>query len=284
MTSTGFSFPSELEREIFETTAACFPGFIPTLLRVCRRSHIWIEPLLYRIVILSDTRANSAALLSILASKTPTFLHNAVRHILIQNYSGTVDSVLDSLIEKCSGTVNLSTDTQLDPEHMKMCLQKLALTMPSEKSTWAGFAHPLFVSITHLDLYQGYTRDQWAWRDWSGLASLPVLTHLALSQSIASEIISQVVVECPRLVVIVVVIYAWQRDTARAFAENLPFVDPRVVVLLMSSMSYEADWEIGARGGNDFWARAGAFLQRKRTGEIEATCYFLEDITTINSP
>ncbi|KAF8216922.1 hypothetical protein K438DRAFT_1798028 [Mycena galopus ATCC 62051] len=280
--SLGFSFPPELEREIFETTAACFPGFIPTLLRVCRRSQIWIEPLLYRVVIISSTRSNSPLLLSALASKTPTFLQTAVRHILIHDYDDS--DTPDSLLAKCSGIVSLSTDGKLDPERMKMRLQKLALTVPSEKSTWnlAGFTHPLLVSITHLDLYQGDTWGPGTWRDWSGLASLPVLTHLALSESIATHIISQVVVECPRLVVIAIVTYPWERDSARSLTENLTFIDLRVVVLSMS-IGYAADWEMGARGGNDFWARAEAFLQRKRAGEIEATCYFLDESTTINS-
>jgi hypothetical protein len=36
-----WSFPLELEREIFETTALRHPGAIPTLLRLCHRVHIW---------------------------------------------------------------------------------------------------------------------------------------------------------------------------------------------------------------------------------------------------
>jgi hypothetical protein len=35
------SFPPDLKREVFETTALMYPGEIPTLLRVARRVLIW---------------------------------------------------------------------------------------------------------------------------------------------------------------------------------------------------------------------------------------------------
>ncbi|KAJ6559807.1 hypothetical protein B0H19DRAFT_1145834 [Mycena capillaripes] len=42
--------PLDLEREIFEFTALLYPAKLPTLLRVCRRVHSWLEPLLFRVL------------------------------------------------------------------------------------------------------------------------------------------------------------------------------------------------------------------------------------------
>jgi hypothetical protein len=38
----------------------------------------------------------------------------------------------------------------------------------------------------------------------------------------------------------------------------------------MVVLDYKKDWETGARGGDDFWTRAEAFVARKRKGEIES--------------
>ncbi|KAJ7605939.1 hypothetical protein DFH06DRAFT_1348359 [Mycena polygramma] len=48
-----------------------------------------------------------------------------------------------------------------------------------------------------------------------------------------------------------------------------PIDDARVVYMAVSDAKYEEEWVIGTRGGLDFWARADAFIAKKRRGEIE---------------
>jgi hypothetical protein len=55
-------------------------------------------------------------------------------------------------------------------------------------------------------------QDQSDWRHWCGLASLPALTHLALSPSIATEILASVVTDCLRLALVVLMAYSWKRE------------------------------------------------------------------------
>ncbi|KAJ7048236.1 hypothetical protein C8F01DRAFT_1193550 [Mycena amicta] len=71
--------PPELEREIFQTTALLHSA--PPLLRVARRVLIWVEPLLYRVLIIGGSIG--IAQLNAASSKPPAFLARAVRCLKI---------------------------------------------------------------------------------------------------------------------------------------------------------------------------------------------------------
>ncbi|KAJ6505218.1 hypothetical protein C8R45DRAFT_972038 [Mycena sanguinolenta] len=279
--SSGLSLPPELEREIFEATATIFPALIPTLLRVCQRVHVWIEPLLYRVLRISKTGMNSAKILSLVDSKT-LVLQTGVRHLYIPTYhnDGSI-ALYKNLLATCSRCINLSIDGPVDREFLgfldKMRPRMLAFTVPEMflAPDLRGFTHRLFVSVTHLDIYHG-DEPELNWEHWSGLASLPALTHLALSHPISRGILSRVVAECRRLSVIVVPMFSWEQESAVDFASNLGFSDARVVVMVLSK-AYDVDWELGARGGDDFWVRAETFINLKRAGQIEAGCYLLDE-------
>ncbi|KAF8175660.1 hypothetical protein K438DRAFT_1979556 [Mycena galopus ATCC 62051] len=278
---TGFSFPPELEREIFETTAMRYPDFIPTLLLVCRQVHMWIEPLLYRVITISNLTENPSRLLSAVEAKPTDFLKRSVRHVSIYDPSGPYEN----LLAKCSGTINLVLDDDLDlnvlPFVANMCLQRLSLSVGSP------FSHsdlPFFASVTHLDFFHGSIHGgPLQWENWAGLVSLPVLTHLALSPTIATDILAQVMEGCPRLVMAVVPAYAWDRAAAISFARDLTLTDPRVVVMVVGT-DPEVDWKLGAWGGDDFWIRAAAFLEQKRLGTIEKNCYLLDETAGTTPP
>ncbi|KAJ6546089.1 hypothetical protein DFH09DRAFT_1367519 [Mycena vulgaris] len=87
---------------------------------------------------------------------------------------------------------------------------------------------------------------------------LPTLTHLCLSRILMPEPLEKLLKASPRLQLLVI-----------------PFVDPRLVLATYGEGL--SDWETGARGGEDIWARAENFLARKRRKEIEANRYFLDD-------
>ncbi|KAJ6558725.1 hypothetical protein B0H10DRAFT_2227459 [Mycena sp. CBHHK59/15] len=138
----------------------------------------------------------------------------------------------------------------------------------------------MFLSVTHLIIHREYANpDNEGWQQWSHLGSLPALTHLCFSENISSFILSHVLSHCARLHVFVTIWitmwYAHGRQTAEAFSEALTITDSRVVLMVVAD--YNADWEVGTQGGDDFWARADEFVARKQRGEIKTTCYFLDD-------
>ncbi|KAJ6454187.1 hypothetical protein C8R45DRAFT_1038318 [Mycena sanguinolenta] len=281
-TWSGFSLPHDLEREIFEMTSLLYPGFIPTLLRLCHRVRVWLEPLLYRVLVLSDSRRDPEHGLRIVASKSRAFLQKTVRHMLLKVRRAPEQRKLyASLLAKCSETVSLSINGEVDRGFLrcldKMRLQRLGFTVPPLFMRWnrAGFAHPLFASVMHLDLYSLGHLDDHDGQKWDGITTLPALTHLALSPSIATYILQSVVAQCSRLRVIVVTTHR-SRSVDFAFAESLTLTDDRIVVMA-TRMGYDDDWELGVRGGDDFWARAEAFLARKHAGKVESSCYLLDE-------
>ncbi|KAJ7905195.1 hypothetical protein B0H13DRAFT_2508677 [Mycena leptocephala] len=117
LTSTAMvecSFPLELEQEIFETTAVRHPETIPTLLRVCHRVHIWIEPFLYRVLYFDNFNWDEPFLIAA-DSKPLVFLQIAVRHALIFDSTSGVTPRFHKLLLECTGIVNLAFDGTLLP-------------------------------------------------------------------------------------------------------------------------------------------------------------------------
>ncbi|KAJ6564086.1 hypothetical protein B0H19DRAFT_1140309 [Mycena capillaripes] len=272
--------PIDLEREIFEMAAIMYPGLLPTLLRVCHRVRTWIEPLLYRVLIIADYDED---LISAAKAKLATFLQSAVRHVFLDK-SLKIWETQKSLLSKCTGAIDLYMDGTFEPDLLPLLdethLRRLSFSVLQAPPAWdhSILHHPLFLSVTHLELFQ----ESWdmpqrpSWSDWSPLASLPSLTHLCLSEDFASDTMPQALAECSRLVVAVVALWdAYKEHNGVVLAEGLSWGDPRLVVISMSIARYRNDWEIGAQGGDDFWVRAERFISRKRRGEIENNCYFL---------
>ncbi|KAJ7155214.1 hypothetical protein C8R46DRAFT_437716 [Mycena filopes] len=272
-----FGFPPELEREIFETAALQHASTIPALLRVCRRVHVWVEPLLYRILVI---QRDSAPILASVQSKPSPFLRLAVRHLFISPRVADTANIILS----CSDIHSLFLDGTFDAKLLdildQMRVRRLNLSLPSSLSGWpkATLTRPTFLRLTHLELFKT-ARSQSAhlsWHDWSPLASLPALTHLCLSGSISSHLLSDIVAECAQLLVVATAWWDMTEGAERAsrFAQSLTFTDPRVVVMAIDN--YTDDWKLGAEGGADFWVRAESFLARKRKGEIPPTIFFLD--------
>ncbi|KAJ7321060.1 hypothetical protein DFH08DRAFT_889888 [Mycena albidolilacea] len=192
------------------------------------------------------------------------------------------------LLLKCPGTMDLVLDfTDFDFDDLdllgamqQMRLQRLAINVPLAISTWklAGLHDPSLLSLTHLDLYQEEAAQQY----WCGLATLPALMRLALLPSVATAILATIVTECTRLELVIVMAYSWM-----AASDNTNLVstvtDPRVVTMTMEG-THKTDWELGVSGGDDFWARAIAFDNRKRSGEIDRDCYVLDETPTTQPP
>ncbi|KAK7028720.1 hypothetical protein R3P38DRAFT_2704579 [Favolaschia claudopus] len=275
--------PLDLEREVFETAAIRDRAGIPILLRVCRRVHSWIEPLLYRVILITDFYPDSdSPEFAALCATSATFKKRAVRHLFLEYppHDDELRTAAQNFLCQLPAIESLVLDGDLCTDVLeimdKMRLQKLNIRVPSfSLSSWARstLSRPLFHSVIHLELYRDQDHIPTCWDDWTALASLSVLTHLCLDDKLAAQIVKPTLGNCKQLEVVIWALWDGTRNAVYD-AQNLSVTDCRLVVMDMPI--FEDDWEEGARFGKDFWVRADAFLAKKRSGEIDKSHFFLE--------
>ncbi|KAJ6551285.1 hypothetical protein B0H19DRAFT_1157107 [Mycena capillaripes] len=273
-------FPLDLEREIFETTAVLYPATIPTLLRVARRVLIWIEPLLYRTIRL-DRSWIAQGIAQAMQLKPASFFRKSVRHLYISPQARWSAVKVYELLRLCSRLVSLFVVGHLsDPTLLPIlegkaqvrrwggCLGNLFGSSPA-----IDLNHSFFRTITHLDVFEalnGRNNDQLC----LGLTELPALTHLCLNNDASPSIVQRLLEQCLHLKILLNLWHQLYAISAQKIAASPSVTDARFVVAVWAD--YWSDWERWARGGTDIWAAADAFVARKRGGEIEASCYWLE--------
>ncbi|KAJ7160254.1 hypothetical protein C8R46DRAFT_1353989 [Mycena filopes] len=163
------TFPPELEREIFETTAIFYPGQIPSL----------IEPLLYK-VILFDNTDYTIKHVRALFNKSPELIRMAVRHLALlwsDSDWSEVDMVdIGRLLGLCAGLLDLSlmrNIPRLDPQVLTQWrLQRLQLLFGLADF---DLTHTLFTTVTHLTI-AGMSEGDFI-QNHTLLSELPALTH-----------------------------------------------------------------------------------------------------------
>ncbi|KAF8169160.1 hypothetical protein K438DRAFT_1774409 [Mycena galopus ATCC 62051] len=283
------TLPLELEREIFEITALSDSGTIPSLLRVACRVLKWIEPLLYRVLVIDGSPRDLACHRAFLLK--PNVVTTGVRHIsMMCSIDGFwPEKDMRALLRLC-GPRLLSLVGQ---QRLDLRLDILpALSDLSQLRRWAGdlaslfgghpaaidFSISAFRNLTHMDIWSGIGTDDAV--VCSGLAALPCLTHLCIheSQRHLRAFFPRILSQCLHLQVLV---SKPNTTIARFLAMDRPTTDPslaivqpttdvRFVVCICITPQFLKDWEDGARGGTDFWAAADNFVARKRRSEIEA--------------
>ncbi|KAJ7865394.1 hypothetical protein B0H13DRAFT_2562180 [Mycena leptocephala] len=278
------AFPPEMEREIFETSALMHRRGIPSLLRVARRVLIWsslcfqnslwqlilnfrIEPLLYRVI--RVTKDNEEAIFNAIRSKPADFLLNTVRHL----YLNRANDVSRRILEVCTGVVNLALDGRdpsLLPILANMRLRRLSTFIHGLYDGPVDLKHPLFTSITHLDLFdtQSVGLDEILVQ----ISTLPALTHLALDYEASRDVVETLLVECPNLELLLL-LWAW--NDKQYLSAQIPHVHDVRFVIGQYVDDYWEDWEAGAWGQPYFWSLGDDFVARKRSKAIEATRYWL---------
>ncbi|KAJ7637549.1 hypothetical protein DFH06DRAFT_1335710 [Mycena polygramma] len=173
--------------------------------------------------------------------------------------AGKADSRL--LVRQTNLTVLATASTAFDFELLdfvgKTRLRRLAVGLGTLfKDRPIMLTHPLLSSLTHLDIFDIFDR-----------VTTEILSDLA------TLLISILLVICPRLHVLVNA-FSTSFHLAREGAENPPSGDDCFVVLL--SEAYSADWEQGAHGGLNFWAKADLFVAKKRKSEIPESVFLLD--------
>jgi hypothetical protein len=118
----------------------------------------------------------------------------------------------------------------------------------------------MFRYVTHLDILD----DSGVEKLLLDIRLLPALTHFSLDSDTPQASALRVVEECPRLELLFV---HWFDELLYKASQTPHAYDIRFLMGLCDD--YWNDWELGVRGGADFWARGDDFVRRKRRGEIE---------------
>ncbi|KAF8185825.1 hypothetical protein K438DRAFT_1765607 [Mycena galopus ATCC 62051] len=264
--------PVELERHIFEIAAHSNLPHIPTLLLVAHRVKLWLEPILYSVVVFSHPISGYGCFeitpfASVLQSQA---ISQHVKNLLCTNINVPPEPILAS----CSAVQNLALhdSSRVLPALLSgMPLRRLYTTLKSLfHPTDIDFTHSLFSHITHLREMDYITPN--SWKKWKGLALIPNLTHLALAanSSLHVPLFEGVLAACPALRVLVC-LYNYSSNLLGGFkslAQDTRFVCIRVPVFI-------EDWQTGAWGGEDFWVQAERFIAQRDSGEVDRGIFVL---------
>ncbi|KAJ7285334.1 hypothetical protein C8J57DRAFT_1498162 [Mycena rebaudengoi] len=294
-------FPLELERKIFELVAFLHPETIPNLLLVAHRVLTWIEPILYHVLRI-DKSDMAGPIFDAIQHKPTQFLRDTVRHVLLymdmwdpwENDRRHINHEdpweierIKKFLDYFPGIRNLSLlGNPLVPYAClliplgNMHLRRLCICVEDlfkytiDGSPEVDLEHPLFETVTHLDILDYFLEDEEEDKEWlKQLPVLPALTHLAFNSPPPLSMIRHILSESPRLCVLLVELGA---QSTSIFLDSIDVEDPRLVVK-ENKFDYCDDWEEGARGGKDRWSRTDAFVAAKKKGLIDSSCYLLDD-------
>ncbi|KAJ7112714.1 hypothetical protein C8R44DRAFT_882466 [Mycena epipterygia] len=276
------TLPLELERYIFEIAALARPKSIPDLMRVAWRVKHWLEPLLYRTLVVRHLAeptdcfpsCDVATFMKIASTQKMSFLRDSVRNLVV-DFLSTEDThavlsacpSVENLHVITAGTSNLPfTAPPLDamPLRHLYCGLKEFCTITS----FEPFHHSSFHRITHLELFYGL-EGPWTW---SRLVELPQLTHLTHSTATVIPACGQVLADLKSLRALIILDIPPADPSAEL---DLLSEDPRFVMIQLDS--YEQDWQEGILTGVDYWVRADEFIAKRISGEIDRHTFFLEE-------
>ncbi|KAJ7779113.1 hypothetical protein B0H16DRAFT_1501485, partial [Mycena metata] len=260
MSSNSPVVPLELEREIFEEAAI-------NLLLVSHRVYEWTVTPRGEL-----STCTFAALRRAIQSnsKAPSFFRAHVHHLYIAPRPPAGDgSEVQEILSACAGIQSLSFIWANIPPSILPALSTLR-----PRRLWGYFdsllaakdlCQPMFTFVTHLLLFVPRTDIA---ASLSFLANFPSLTHLAIfgaEHSLASHILASF----KRLKVLV-------KHSSASAGEELDNVDDRYVTISLQNPIEQ--WVMGSRGGNDVWARAEAFIAKKRQRKIQPDWrYWIKD-------
>ncbi|KAJ6485194.1 hypothetical protein DFH09DRAFT_1211028 [Mycena vulgaris] len=273
------ALPLELERQIFELTAFSRPASVPNLMLVAWRVKHWVEPLLYRTIVLGlnpipdlPGRGYYAAADEVLPT-VPAFLRDATRNLMLWNPENNHYLFLFPRLENLWISTLRPETADTTPEiaslkYLHCTLDDFLCLVPVP-----SFCHPLFANITHLEMLEEFYFDVHAtdppgWR----FASLPCLTHLAFNSAFMVPVCVHVLTL--QYLRAVILLQCTPTDLQSSEIEVEVFAaDPRFV--MTSGQNCGNHWQMGVLTGRDYWARADAFIAKRISGEIDRHQFFL---------
>ncbi|KAF8210698.1 hypothetical protein K438DRAFT_1808048 [Mycena galopus ATCC 62051] len=243
------SLPLELEKEIFELCALSRRVSIPKLMLVAQHVKQWVEPLLYRTILLGVDLPGVPILSyhivpSIISRKPPAFFHRVVRHLLAHGSTHHDPArELGMILRLCTGVEILYADFKSMPPSSSHMFSRLT------------YLHLVVRLDENMDSVQAF------------VAALSTLTHLSFSFDMYENdesvfvMIHRMLESSPLLRVLVIF-----DDSIISWAHKVPsHVRRDVRFMLMPGRDLFADWYAG---GANHWSDAETFIVKRRTGEI----------------
>ncbi|KAJ7058906.1 hypothetical protein C8F01DRAFT_1371058 [Mycena amicta] len=216
--------PPELERLIFELVAWHDRATTLKLVLVARRAHIWIEPLLWKVLVLG-TYTSVRNLLGTIPSNGPAH----IQHLTLMASTSLAET--KQLLSICSNITNLSlwtAEVHVLSDLLRELQQPTKLARLSIEISLLDIQCAPLLTVTHLELE--------VLGDISSLALLPIfcalpaLTHLAFAGEYAPELCKRILQACNdtlHLLVVVcerrdhVVLYPNDEEIAMAVEERV---------------------------------------------------------------
>lgn len=133
--------------------------------------------------------------------------------------------------------------------------------------------HPFYSQLTHLALSDTIHASDDETTIAFALPRIPHLSHLSFGYPNMISMLLLLLQTCRALRALVSVTH-WRAPAYGGFAGELA-KDVRFVSLPCTDEI--VDWQSGAQWGLDYWARADAFIEKRRSGEIDALQFTLVD-------
>ncbi|KAJ7670067.1 hypothetical protein DFH06DRAFT_1179928 [Mycena polygramma] len=277
------TLPADMERLIFETAAILWPRLIPTLMLVACRVKLWVEPILYRTLIVATSLSDleeriqeetppfiieSSVLLPLIHTKSPSFFKGCVRHLLLAQMTVKDAAVI---LSACSNVQNLWLQVWAPAIIPQLTLPLKRLHSWLSALFGAGhpdFTHRMFASITHLEIFD--TAVDIDKRVWSALTLLPSLTHLVVHND--DEYLPMGFSLLRPLTSLRVIVLLLERADWEVGVPDFCDVpelaqDPRFVIIRCPMQLDE--WILGAQNGRDYWLRAEDFIAKRTSRELD---------------
>ncbi|KAF8186527.1 hypothetical protein K438DRAFT_1835762 [Mycena galopus ATCC 62051] len=285
------ALPPELERAIFEICATVSWSLIPKFMLVAWRVKTWLEPLLYRTIVVGSQLDPFSekydgpvfpiacdALMSLINSKDPTFFRDSVCHLYLAHHIAEEEAII---LSACSGIEDLwlAAQTSVIVPQFKLSLKRLHCTLETMfGSSDVDFTNQFFFSITHLEIFN--VPDNVDVEVWSALTRLPHLTHLAFNDDDYIPMCAALLPSWESLRVLVILLSANQNTNIGSvllhqYGATGLAQDPRFVVIVCSA--YLEDWIKGAHIGCDYWSQAEDFIAKRKSGEVDALQCYVRD-------
>ncbi|KAJ6550003.1 hypothetical protein B0H19DRAFT_1378707 [Mycena capillaripes] len=282
--------PFELERVIFEIAALSRPTTIPKLILVARRVKQWIEPLLYRVIFLccplSERQMHCRSLgfpiftdgrlLQIAKEKPVAFLRHAVTHLYIGSF--VQPPVVNSILTTCTHVTNLfiqpNPSYHMHPLSALICVRYLTIDAEAVLKYYdpaTGVLHPLFLNLTHIELFVWTYHPLWNWNALcERLTLMPHLTHVSFTLMLRDLVPHSTLRANARLQCIVFL-------TSEEMDEQSPLLGDSRFLCIDAKTEYQLDWLRGAHTGEDYWALADDFITARRVGKVDESQYRIVD-------
>ncbi|KAJ7233672.1 hypothetical protein C8J57DRAFT_1146022 [Mycena rebaudengoi] len=291
--------PPELEQIVFEFAALSHPTTIPKFMQVASRIKIWVEPLLYRTVLVCTRRARRTSrslqipgfpacpvsvLVHLIETKPRGFLQQSVKHLFLDESVFELEAeTVQIVLSVCTRVVNLfvscfSSTQALDLLAGFQCLRRLAIDVSDFMSVCAIEGTAFLHTFTHLQLhntisYFQYTGDPDLPKLTEHVRGLSRLTHVAFDSELRhggfyTALCSRARIQC----IVCLNLEAYEIEAVAPLAED----DDRFVCINQNT-PFREDWLRETNGGQDFWAVAEAFIAAKRAGKVDSDEYSICD-------